>query len=244
MKYISAEKEIQLLRRLKGFDFIGAGGARMVFEVDDFMKKLLELDNDKDYVIKVAMGQGGMLQNMAEVNAYNEWSNYNFLAKIYQAGRYCLIMEAVETDDYSDLADGIYSFDTRYEGADDYAECYDVELTDRDNKAVDTIGRLADIFGCTTDNGQIGWTKDGDCVAYDYGFYSEKGCDSQTSPLRDICYNEAIRNDYLSGLICILFEEGALLKAFDEEIDQSLQALERETINDYYRSDEESYEEA
>lgn len=244
MEYISAEKEIQLLRRLKGFDFIGAGGARMVFEVDDFMKKLLELDNDKNYVIKVAMGQGGMLQNMAEVNAYINWSAYDFLAKIYQAGRYCLIMEAVEVDDYSDLAEEICSFETRYEDADDYVECYNVELTERDEKAVNTIGRLADIFGRTSDNGQIGWTEDGRCVAYDYGFYSAKGCDSQTSPLRDICYDEAIRNDYLSGLVCILFEEGALLEAFDKEVDQSLQALERETINDYYCSDEESYEEA
>ena len=141
-------------------------------------------------------------------------------------------MEAVEVDDWFDLADEIYSYEDRYEGADDYAECYDIELSEKDNLAVDTIGRLADIFGHTGDNGQVGWTKDGRCVAYDYGFFSDRGCDAQTSPLRDMCYNETTRNNYLSGLICILFEEGSVLDAFDKEVDQSLQDLERTTLDD------------
>lgn len=246
MKFISAEKEIQLLQHLKGFDLVNAGGARMVFEVDNFMKELLDLDQDKDYVVKIAMGQGGMSQNMAEVNVYIRYADDGFLATIYQAGRYCLIMEEVEPDDWYDLADEIGSFETRYEDADSYADYNDFEYSEADNKVIDTIGRLTDIFGNTGDNGQVGWTKDGRCVAYDYGFYTERGCTSQTSPLRDMCGAETVRNNYLGGLICILAEEGALLKSFDEEIDESLQALERETIDGYYHSDEdeESYEEA
>ena len=59
-----------------------------------------------------------------------------------------------------------------------------------------------------------------------------------------MCGAETVRNNYLGGLICILAEEGALLKSFDEEIDESLQALERKTIDGYYHDDEESYEEA
>lgn len=244
MKFISAEKEIQLLRYLKGFEFIDAGGARMVFEVDKFIKKLLDLDQDKDYVVKIAMGQGGMSQNMAEVETYIRYADDGFLATIYQAGRYCLIMEAVETDCWYDLAEEISSFETRYEDADNYAEGNNIEYNERDNKVIDTIGYLADIFGSTSDNGQVGWTKDGRCVAYDYGFYVEKGCNSQTSLLRDMCDEEIVRDNYLNGLICILAEESALLKTFNEEIDESLQALERETIDEYYHSDnEENYEE-
>ena len=172
---------------------INNGGGRLVFEHPDY----------EDRVVKIAMGEGGIVQNTAEADIYYTYSeSYDVFANIYGHSELIVEMEKVEPfpDDLDYLEEG----------------------EERD-KAWRLKFLLDDLIGDTADNEQLGLNECGEIVAYDYGYSPEKNCSEQTSELRD-CYFDV--DEYLSNLICILDGEidMATLEADtlrdEEEIDE------------------------
>ena len=227
--YLEPQKELKLLQYLKHKDIIDHGASRMLFKADKRVKEILELSDDIRCIIKVAIGLGGMKQNNAEAETYLRYMDSDHFARIYSIGRYVIIMEEVEPDDFRTLADYIGS---DWEEDFDYF-CDDYNMNEDDDNynsyyaAAELIGFLADINGCTSDNGQIGVRADGKYVAYDYGYETSSSVDSQTSSICDYMEDEDYREEYIDGLIKILCEEKDLILAVDE-MDDSLGNLEND----------------
>lgn len=241
MKHMNPQTELKLFEYLKYRPIIDHGASRMLFAADKTVKDILGIDQSINCVIKVAIGLGGMKQNSSEADMYIDYGNSNYLAHIYFMGRYTIVMEEVEPDDFRDMADEV-----GYDWEDDFDYFCDYNDITQDNpnynmlkEAAELIGFLASKQGCTSDNGQIGFRADGKLVAYDYGYSTDSSADTQTSRICDLMDDGEDRLRYLEGLIDILNEEGSLM----DEIDSSLYDLECNIANrDYYDDDEDSDE--
>ncbi len=210
MRTLTIGEEIRILNELRHLDEIGAGSSRIVYECPREIVDFLKIDNSKDYVIKLAVGFGGFTQNRHEVDGYMNCDEYYF-AEIAAFGHFVIIMEQVDTDDFRDFADTIYYDSDLDEVVDDWCDYNWEDATDEEKadlrKAAETIRYLADYYGSTSDNGQLGKTKDGRYVAYDYGFIAEEGCSTQCSDeLMDNIYDHEVFNDYICKLIGTLHE--------------------------------------
>lgn len=216
MKTLTTLEEKQVLSLIPLDGCIDCGSSRRVYECPDEVIKLLGLDPSINYVIKLGCGQGGFNQNSREVEVWLENEGCDYLAPIYAAGRFIIIMEAVDVCNYIDFARGIDYDDDPRERAETYIEDeYDMspedanyESTVKDyEKAAYTITQLAYHNGNTCDNGQLGMTASGRYVAYDYGFISDVGCDSQCSEdLVENIYDDKCFNYYIDELKNILDE--------------------------------------
>ena len=87
-------------------DIENYGAARMIYTLADELKdylieKGIELDNSTCYIVKIAMGVGGVNQIAAEVKTYKNFGDEGYLAAIPAAGRFVEIMERVNPVDYS-----------------------------------------------------------------------------------------------------------------------------------------------
>lgn len=191
---MSIQEQKDLINKLiENGHSINNGGGRLVFEHPDY----------EDRVVKIAMGEGGIVQNVAEADIYYTYSeSYNVFANIYGHSELIVEMEKVEPfpDDLNYLEE---------------EEC---------DKAWGVKFLLDDLIGDTADNEQLGRNECGEIVAYDYGYSPEKECSEQTSELRD-CYFDV--NEYLSNLIRILDGEMDMaeleadtLRYEEEEIDE------------------------
>lgn len=237
MEHMNPQTESKLLAYLKYKSIIDHGASRMLFAADETVKEILGLDRDIKCVIKVAIGLGGMKQNNAEADMFCNYGDSDFLAKIYLVGRYTLVMEEVDPDDYRDMADEIgpnWEDDFDY-----YCEYEEIEEDDPKyaalKEAAELIGFLAEKQGCTSDNGQIGSRADGKLVAYDYGYSTDFSTDSQTSHICDCMDDGENRLYYLKGLVDILNQEGYLMN----EVDRLLHRLECSIAGeDYYEEDD------
>lgn len=210
MRALTIGEEIRVLKSLRPDDEIGAGSSRIVYRCSDEIVDFLKLDDTKDWVVKLAVGSGGFAQNQHEINTYMNEDEYYF-AEIAVFGHFLSIMEKVDTDDYRDFADYIDYGDDLDEAVENYCD-YEFEDADEDDKArlkevARTIQYLAGIYGCTSDNGQLGITKDGRVVAYDYGFIADEGCSTQCSDaLVETIYDDDAFREYISRLIGLLHE--------------------------------------
>ena len=159
MKKASVEREKEVLSRfLDKENILGIGSSRIVF------------DYDEDKVIKIAIDSEGSYQIENEVMVYEGSNGSDYLAKIYEYGRYYIIMEKLT----------IHT-------SPDQIEC---DPTD-DELSVALF--LEDYMGDTGDNFQIGVRADGSYAAYDYGYESGNHRECVSRILQDIYYNETIK---------------------------------------------------
>ena len=180
--------------------FIGSGSSRVVFHCTDELAEYLKLPaQDEKYIVKIAMGQGGIEQMRVEVETFIEYGDTGAFAEIAAVGRYVEIMEYVETADFFEAADENW-------GPAAIQDEYEVSKLEADS-IFDTIETLEGIFGHTADNGQLGKTLNDYWVAYDYGFIPGKGFDSQSSTVSFFIGDTESREEYLTGLIHLLDEE-------------------------------------
>jgi len=242
MIYLNPNQEKHLIRYMINEPdlFMASGASRAVFscttDIADYLH-LPEKDHGR-YVMKVALGKGGISQMKTEFETYTEYGDRGVLAEIVAIGRYVEIMEAVDVWDFRDEADWGYevSAEEIYSNNEDY-------LTEEDaQKVVDTICLLNDLFGCTSDNGQIGKNSRGMWVAFDYGYIPENGHDSQTSDISDYIEDDDYRDKYMLGLLELLDQEedfmGAWEKTFLGEDDED---EEDEEEDDYSEEKDTAY---
>lgn len=138
-KRLSINQEVKLLRLLKNAKQIGGGSSRLTF-IHPF---------DETKVVKLAVGTRSFAQNGLEVRLWTS-THSNFLARIFEYGRFCIVMErAVQCFDEDAFYDG------------------DMEDNEDFMNAVCWLERHN---GETSDNYQIGQMSDGRFAAYDYGF--------------------------------------------------------------------------
>ena len=227
MKELTHQEEIYILQYLIEHQdlFKDAGCARMVFSCDDDLASKLGIyDATNKYVIKIAMGAGGIEQLKAEVSLWLEYGDDGYLARVVAAGRFIEIMEYVDCWDFTDEADCGFD-DCDYEDLKDLIlENNPDTLEEYDASCIaDTILFLQRQFGETSDNGQLGKTLHGYWVAYDYGFDRGKGRDSQTSDLSDYIYRDEVRERYLRGLIVLLNQEDEFMDEWEKELLNQIQ---------------------
>lgn len=170
LKLLNNEQEKQILECLAGgYMPIGHGASRFVFPIDtkQLIEAGLELDINKRYVVKVAIGIAGINQNNVESTVFR-YNGSEYLAEIPYIGHYVEIMEYVKPlpDSVRDGADEYY-FEDFYSYVEDDLTKSEASL------CFDVIQELNGINGCTSDNGQLGYNDNGDIVAYDYGYLSE-----------------------------------------------------------------------
>lgn len=215
MIYLNPTQEKHLIRYVINFPklFSASGAARAVFECTTDIADYLHLP-EKDhgrYVMKIALGTGGMKQMVNEYKTYEEYKHSHVLAEIVAIGRYVEIMEAVDVWDFRDEAD--YG----EEVTEDDIYCNNDSCLTRDEAQIiaNTIRALTYLFGCTSDNGQIGRNHKGEWVAYDYGFIPEQGSRNQTSDISDDIEDTEYRQEYMTGLLDLLNQEEDLMRSWE-----------------------------
>ena len=145
----------------------------------EFFDKLNERFGTHDiysFMVKIAFGAGGMNQNILETAAYENYGDDAPIAKIYAAGDVIEIMEVLTLAKESEILrdDGIEFYDW---------EEYDESLYHNYNpvsykllnralleEMFNTMWELANYFGETSDNAQLGLNDDGDILCFDYGY--------------------------------------------------------------------------
>lgn len=212
IKLLTEVEEKEILNMLiRYYSATDNGAARVVFLVsnENLTSCGLILNPNKEYVVKVALGLGGINQNYIESEAYRRFGATAPLAEIAYMGHYVEIMEKVTP--HEDLRCCV---EWDREGFINYAttHCYLSKKEARD--AYEVIQHLVEINGSTNDNGQIGYNAEGKWVAYDYGYdvESDEELCSDMSDFIDYSNTVAI-DEYLESLINILgCEEEALIK--------------------------------
>lgn len=170
LKLLNNEQEKQILDCLaSGYLPIGHGASRFVFPIDtkQLIEAGLELDINKRYVVKVAIGIAGINQNNVESTVFR-YNSPKYLAEIPYIGHYVEIMEYVKP-----LPDSVRDGANEYYFEDFYSYVEDDLTYEEASLCFDVIQELNGINGCTSDNGQLGYNDNGDIVAYDYGYLSE-----------------------------------------------------------------------
>lgn len=164
-RVLNAQEEIKILRELLEKNnlkkaIIGSGSARIVF------------DSEYDYVIKLGIGESGYLQNMRELERFQEDKDAGFLAVLEGIGRFILLQEKISSAD-EELRDIFSNYDMDdldVEGCMEeimkYMDCSEEEARDM----VEVYKTACDYYGETTDNAQMGKTEHRGWVLYDYGY--------------------------------------------------------------------------
>lgn len=221
MVTLGIAEEIKILESLIGAQEIDYGSSRIVFDLPGKRAAEIGLDTSRDYVIKLAVGTGGLHQNALELDTFLNYRDLP-LAEIAATGRYINIMEKVSEQDFYDFADAELDPTDYVEGRVFYTGISSDEkakLRDRDIKeyaaADKVISKLEEVFGRTSDNGQLGWTSKGKLVAYDYGFEIYRGRDYYCSDDRiwDFYWND---QEYIRTLIKLLRSESQTLEEWEE----------------------------
>lgn len=136
--YLTKEEERAILEySLLHGDFLGAGSSRAVYSLG------------KDYVVKVAISDEGLLQHSIEREFYAELAVYGLFADLYASGHTINICERLtQLDELEDVNESLF---------------------------IDIVSELNDITNYDGgDNEQIGFSpKRKKWVAYDYGYNSD-----------------------------------------------------------------------
>lgn len=201
------QKELVLSLVDRHAPIYGQGGGRLVFEHP--------LDSRK--VIKIALGEGGVRQNLNEQRVYSDYGDHGYLATIYGFSPYVEVMEKVVDCMFCDINE--YFYEKRQED-----ESYDYEIEEQE--AWDLVEWLNNITGNTADNEQIGYTSSGDLVSYDYGFNTSNKSREQTSKLSSRYFDVY---NYLLGLVDVIDEEMTI-----KELEEQILYREEEDEDDVY----------
>ena len=209
MRVLTKQEEIHILRMLDHKDRIGCGSSRYVMSVPTEIARYLGLDLTKRYVLKLAIGLGGLNQHQHEVEMWQDIQDNDILAEIFAIGHFFSIMEEVSCDDEQDFAEEITA-DMSDEEL-EWAIGYNINDDLLENggykryfKIATTIRSLAKYNGLTADNGQLGLTPDGRWVAYDYGFISDGDLDQCSDQLGENLYEPDCFYYYINKLVCLL----------------------------------------
>lgn len=217
MLVLTPAQERFILKQLEGCEPFDHGASRACFECSTEIVKALGLNAEYEYIIKLAMGLGGLSQNQLEILTYQQYGESHPLAQIFAAGRYVEIMEKLEIEyDFRDFVDNDCYFCEDDNSGEEYWG-FNEEIA---SEVAVAIELLNDLFGQTNDNGQIGYSNlSGTYVSYDYGFTTEKYRDDQMSDLSDyIFYDEVNLRNYLRELSDILEQEEELLGSIEKAL--------------------------
>lgn len=159
---------------------LGAGSARMVFVLPDYICK--ELNIEGEAVLKLNIGLAGYNQSQLETLTFERYGD-NFLARIYYKCNFFIIMEKVHEIDENTRDILEMYIDSYEEGTDMCLD--DIELSEN-NDYIQIVDRLASIFNSySLDFAQLGHASDGRIVAYDYGFQPDSDSKQCSSGLLD-----------------------------------------------------------
>jgi hypothetical protein len=189
--YLTPRQEVKVLEMCR-HNFVANGSSRAVYSIT--------VDGVR-YAVKVYLDNGGRIQSLAELRMYEALHDENVLAKIYAAGRNCLVCEWI---DYV-YEDAIDDFCT--ERVDD--EYWESEFSEGItsnislNDAYEQIFRVHDVLtdwcGDTADNTQIGWSsKLKTFVAYDYGYNTDTSRYEQVGHMEDYICNYGVLDEAIS----------------------------------------------
>ena len=216
MLVLTPAQERFILKQLEACEPFDHGASRACFECPTEIVKALGLNIEYEYIIKLAMGLGGLSQNQLEILTYQQYGESHPLAQIFAAGRYVEVMEKLEIDnDFRDFVDNDCYF-----CEDDCGEEYWGFNEEIASQVAAVVELLSDLFGQTNDNGQIGYSNlSGTYVSYDYGFTTEKYREDQMSDLSEyIIYDEVNLIKYLRELSNILEQEDELLGSVEKAL--------------------------
>ena len=213
-KHLTLEQETKLLYKIaEKYDYLDNGASRAVFNMDNenFDKCGIKLPSDKKYVVKVAIGTGGINQNYFEVHNYINFGEDYLLAAIYYYGKYVEIME------YVDVIPEATNFEYDDEEFFEYMQDNGYSASEA-QEMINTITSLEDINGDTLDNTQVGFNSNGNVVSYDYGFVADSG-KILVSDLTDYFFKEEETiKEYLYRLAQIATEEEEVFKNLETEL--------------------------
>lgn len=222
---LTHEQERKVLEYVLTLELEDCGAARMVFPLNKMLQADLGIDPNEDCIVKVPMGIGGYRQTQLEIQTYLTYGGNWPLARIIRYGHFVEIMERVEVDDfrgfYDDYGDAdgyaeyIAGSKEENETEEDYQKRYQ-QSYDNAEEAMSVMDTLANIFGSTDDNGQLGWTKDRRLVAYDYGYTTDATTGEQVSDISDNVYDDETRLKYIDGLIELLGQEESMLEHYEK----------------------------
>ena len=217
---LTEEEEKIILNSITKEDFIACGSSRAVYRLND------------NYVVKVAMAQGGVNQNKIEVDFYDRFGDYGYFAHLYAYGTMINVMEALDDCAFYDEDDwGFYESD-------------DADASESDSyfSMLDIASAVASLTGYDgADNGQIGYSNIRDAhVLYDYGYSDDYDRDEIVDSVGDwMPYVDPIQN------ALEVLETGELLdyESFDQKIRQTRQTKIK--VNDdtrYYNEEGDFYD--
>lgn len=164
------EKELLAFKSL----LLGYGTSRAVFNYG------------KDKVVKIALDEGGITQNKNEVNFVENFGD-ECVASIFGYSDNILIAEKLITYDLNHIEDAYCYFVNDGIFDEDYSDggFSNRELED----LVDTVDFLNSAIDYTADNYQLGQDGYGKFKAYDYGYVSKMGFNSQVGEVDRIIHD-------------------------------------------------------
>lgn len=234
MNRLSAIQESEILNAIvtESWECLGGGSSRLVFRMPQHWCD--QYSGSQPAVAKVAIGAAGIRQNNTEITTFENKEDTSTYAEIFTTGSAVEIMEQVDSHEFRDLVDDYYDDDSAIESLQEEYDFSIQEATD----IVDLINYLHDVFGFSSDNGQIGRTWDGRWVSYDYGFIPHIGCTTQCSDLSDYleCDDFHMRG-YLLAL-SNLYGSADFVNHMDNIL-VSMAELERQYIRNFLDNDEE-----
>lgn len=230
IRQLSLAEEREVILSLRGAEALGHGSSRVTYDLNPAIAIRLDLDTSRDYVVKLAVGRGGLNQMALEINTFYEYGESGHLATIAAMGQFCEIMEKVCVID--DLACDTYEdFDAFISGLNDYDdEDTNDNYTDTQKCEMwEAHDFLNDQIGYTADNCQLGITVDGHAVAYDYGFDPNTEEDQLSRSSDRVAHDTG---DYYIGRIAQVIDESLangeegigedFLTEFMENIDEEM----------------------
>ena len=238
---LNAQEEIKILRKLlersdlKG-TILGSGSARIVF------------DSDYDYVIKLGIGESGYLQNMRELERFQEDKDAGFLAVLEGIGRFVLLQEKVYAgpeelrDIFGDYDMDDPDFEDCVDEVMEYMDCSEEEARDM----VEVYKTACDYYGETSDNAQMGKTEHRGWVLYDYGYVPGEDSNQASGMSYILTDNINELRDYIQ--YCINLLEAAIaeddmlveMRKADEAIHSKTPLVEEEEDEEDDEEDETS----
>ena len=203
IKKLSLAEEREVILSLRGATALGYGSSRVTYDLSPNLAARLGLDPSRDYVVKLAVGRGGLNQMDLEVGIFQSRGESGCLAIIPASGQFCEIMEKVIVID--DL-----ECDT-YDTYDDFVCC---GLNDYDNYSYEHKQEmwrahefLNEEIGYSSDNCQLGITASGHAVAFDYGFLPDSDDEQMSSSSYRVAEDTG---DYYIGRIAQLIDEALI----------------------------------
>ena len=203
IKKLSLAEEREVILSLRGASALGYGSSRVTYDLSPNLAARLGLDPSRDYVVKLAVGRGGLNQMDLEVGIFQSRGESGCLAIIPASGQFCEIMEKVIVID--DL-----ECDT-YDTYDDFVCC---GLNDYDNYSYEQKQEmwrahefLNEEIGYSSDNCQLGITASGHAVAFDYGFLPDSDDEQMSSSSYRVAEDTG---DYYIGRIAQLIDEALI----------------------------------